>query len=840
MSRIALIFDNRSRPETTGTYCRRALSALVQAGRISEVEHFLPDQLDQVSVDRFDLFLFIDDGLISQIPQHLHPAAVWVIDTHLGFERCLEIATQAEFTFAAQKRGAQQLRDQGITNVHWLPWACDPQIHRRQEVPNAYDIAFVGHLFPGPRQQLVELLQHEFARMFVGQRYFEEMAQTYSASHCVFNRSITDDLNMRVFEGLCSGSLLLTNNLTGSGQDELFRDGVHLATYAATDELLDKVHYYLAHDEVREKIAAAGRQCVLEQHTYGHRMEQILNVIDISGQRVTVPSVGVPTSTPEQSTPDKSTAYYEHTRPEVRALIPSSARTILDVGCGAGGLGAALKAERECTVTGVEQCQAPAAVAAERIDHVVAGNMEAGEVDFPDDSFDAVVCADVLEHLREPAAVLLRIHQWLRPDGTLIASLPNVRHHTVVQSLLAGNFTYESAGLLDSDHVRFFTRREIEKLLFRAGFEIEELQVVPDPGYAEWQQQGSPREVNVGGLRVRASSPEEAAEFFVYQYLLRARPVCVPNFGTTSIILVTHNQLDYTIGCLDALRLRTDEAYELIMVDNGSTDGTPEYLREQPDVVLIENAENRGFPAACNQGLQVATGENLLLLNNDTLVTTGWLRRMLEVLHSDPTVGLVGPVSNNISGWQQVDVGYGDLSELDGYAWQHHARLNGQGPQPFAVERLIGFCLLFKREVYDRIGGLDERFGIGCYEDDDYCRRARESGYECLVVPGSFVHHFGSVSFRGAGHDLGAIMQENEQKYRSKWETESTEADEEIVCRTDDEGFLLPAPHDPPPPELPPDSASRDRSRPRHLVQIGPEGDFFCVRMKSVSRPASL
>ncbi len=141
--------------------------------------------------------------------------------------------------------------------------------------------------------------------------------------------------------------------------------------------------------------------------------------------------------------------------------------------------------------------------------------------------------------------------------------------------------------------------------------------------------------------------------------------------GLTSIILVTHNQLEFTKLCVESMDRHTAEPYELIVVDNGSTDGTAEYLksvgsrqwavgeRNRPvRMTVIANAENRGFPAAANQGIRAATGQQILLLNNDTLVTAGWLGRMLKGLESDPTLGMVGPVSNFVSGPQNVPVPY--------------------------------------------------------------------------------------------------------------------------------------------------------------------------------------
>jgi 2-polyprenyl-3-methyl-5-hydroxy-6-metoxy-1,4-benzoquinol methylase len=298
--------------------------------------------------------------------------------------------------------------------------------------------------------------------------------------------------------------------------------------------------------------------------------------------------------------------YFGHARPEVLELIPRSARRILDIGCGAGRLGAALKARQPAEVTGIELDEAAATAARQHLDQVCAGDVERLEPDFAEGSFDAIVCGDVLEHLREPERLLQRARAWLAPEGRLIASIPNVRHHSVIRSLLEGNWTYESAGLLDRTHLRFFTRREIEKLFARAGLAIDELRWVAGPG-----EDGAERRrgaVHLGRLRIDGVADAEADEFLAYQFLVVGRRAETPEFGLTSIVIVTYNQLDYTHLCLDSLRLRTDEPYELIVVDNASTDGTVEYLRALPDVRLILNPTNRGFPAAVNQGIAAARG----------------------------------------------------------------------------------------------------------------------------------------------------------------------------------------------------------------------------------------
>ena len=247
--------------------------------------HFRPDELAQIPREGFDLYLNIDDGFQYQLPAELRPSAWWAIDTHLNFDWCRRKARDFDVVFAAQRDGAEELRRAGIARATWLPLACDPEIHRKHDVAKQYDAAFVGNLFPGPREELLDLLRRKCPNSFIGQCYFDDMAKTFSAARTVFNRSIKNDVNMRVFEAVACGSLLLTNDLTENGQAELFRDGVHLATYRDGDDLLDKLLYYLRRETLREKIAAAGAAEAAGKHTYRHRMERLLREAEEARQR---------------------------------------------------------------------------------------------------------------------------------------------------------------------------------------------------------------------------------------------------------------------------------------------------------------------------------------------------------------------------------------------------------------------------------------------------------------------------------------------------------------------------------------------------------------------------
>ena len=672
----------------------------------------------------------------------------------MDLSRCIQRFGDADFLFAAQKNGAAALRQSLGRPVEWLPLACDPDIHRpiAGEL-KCHDVAFVGNIIGHERQRLLEQLSQRYPSSWFGQALFDELSRMYSRAHVGFNCSVADDLNMRLFEIPACGIPLITNHIEENGLDELFEAGRHLLTFRTDDELYAQIDRLLHDEAYADKMATEGHLHVLQNHTYRHRMVQLLQTV--TQTKATV-SVG-----------GKSHDYFEFDRPDVRALIPVTANRILDIGCASGRLGQALKSERDCHVTGIEANSVAAGTATTRLDQVIEASMETlPESAIPDGSFDCIVLADVLEHLRNPVEVLRKCRQWLSDSGSLVISVPNSRHHSVISGLIDGNWTYERAGLLDDDHVRCFTRRELEKLLYRTGFEITERTAIPGSGYGDWRQSGDPGTVQIGNLSIAGLAPMDAEEFFIYQHLVRSQPRPRRDHGLTSIVIVTFNQLWATRQCVDSILMRTDEAVELIFVDNGSTDGTPDYLQSIPGARVILNSDNRGFAPAVNQGLQIASGQQLLLLNNDCIVTTGWLDGLLEALYDDSANGLVGPVSNNVSGEQQIPVTYADLTSLDGFAWD--CRSNRQLTE---TDRLIGFCMLFRREVMDQVGLLDERFEIGCFEDDDFCRRARNAGFRALIANHVCVHHFGSATFRGSGLNFAEILRTNEQRYRDKWES---------------------------------------------------------------------
>jgi 2-polyprenyl-3-methyl-5-hydroxy-6-metoxy-1,4-benzoquinol methylase len=171
--------------------------------------------------------------------------------------------------------------------------------------------------------------------------------------------------------------------------------------------------------------------------------------------------------------------YVDLPRREVLAFLPPGAHRILDVGCGRGGFGREVKLNRAAEVWGIEQVPEAAAMASEHYDRVVVGEYPAALEDLARAEgevrqFDCLVFNDVLEHMVDPWETLRRSHRWLRPGGHVLASIPNIRHYTVLIDLvLRGRWTYTAAGILDRTHLRFFTRKTMADLFADTGYEVE-------------------------------------------------------------------------------------------------------------------------------------------------------------------------------------------------------------------------------------------------------------------------------------------------------------------------------------------------------------------------------
>lgn len=216
------------------------------------------------------------------------------------------------------------------------------------------------------------------------------------------------------------------------------------------------------------------------------------------------------------------------------------------------------------------------------------------------------------------------------------------------------------------------------------------------------------------------------------------------------------NQHEATRECIESVKQNTTN-YELVVVDNGSS---PCF-----DCNTIRNETNLGFPAAVNQGIQAAKGDIIIILNNDTIVTPGWSERLISYLDR---FGIIGPVSNYVAGMQRTIIPtYTNEQELYQRAAQWQIDHAGEVKE---VNWIIGFCMAFKKSLFDEVGDFDETHWPCCGEEIDFCLRAREKGYKVGYTSEIYIHHEGSQTFRAMSDiDYNEICERNEKHLTEKW-----------------------------------------------------------------------
>ena len=234
-----------------------------------------------------------------------------------------------------------------------------------------------------------------------------------------------------------------------------------------------------------------------------------------------------------------------------------------------------------------------------------------------------------------------------------------------------------------------------------------------------------------------------------------------------SIIILTFNKAYLTYQCLESILAHTDIPYEVIIVDNASTDETLSLLKRCKNVIVLKNNENLGFIKGCNQGAAQARGKYLLFLNNDTVVTSGWLSGLVKTIENYYKCGAVGCKLV----WPN-----GKLQEAGSIIWQDGSTLGyGRGDDPWKpeysytreVDYCSGACLLVRRDLFQKLRGFDERYVPAYYEDSDLCLGVVKLGYTVVFQPKIviFHHEFASSSFKKAE----TFMNTNRSKFREKW-----------------------------------------------------------------------
>lgn len=235
---------------------------------------------------------------------------------------------------------------------------------------------------------------------------------------------------------------------------------------------------------------------------------------------------------------------------------------------------------------------------------------------------------------------------------------------------------------------------------------------------------------------------------------------------TASIIIPTRNRWSSVWRCIYNLRRYTDD-YEIILVDNAS-EYIPDVILKQEDLYFIRNGWDKGEIAAINQGMQKASGRYLVWLKQETLPSYRWLTQMLRVFQEDPSVGMVGPMSNGGFEEQRIPVPFQTPSKIHRFSNQYnHSDSRHWKP----VTRLQSFCCVLPRQVVEKVGELDERYGRGGFEVDDYAQRLIQAGYQLRVAGDTYLHRFYEKDLdKRSLRDQKKREWQNQRYFLHKWE----------------------------------------------------------------------
>ncbi|QGQ95345.1 glycosyltransferase [Paenibacillus psychroresistens] len=263
-----------------------------------------------------------------------------------------------------------------------------------------------------------------------------------------------------------------------------------------------------------------------------------------------------------------------------------------------------------------------------------------------------------------------------------------------------------------------------------------------------------------------------------------------------SLIILSYNNWAFTKQCLISILESLEEAQihqgiELVVVDNGSNRETVKQLNAfnkkyknhpvQLELVLLN--ENLGYPTGINIGIGHCRGTIIAVLNNDLLFPPNWLAPLVQALEADPKLGFAAPfLSYGGGSVQHVGKTFETIEEMEAFA-SYFTDLNKA--HVIYADKLVGACLVFRRDLLVAIGGNDFWYGIGNFDDVDWCLRARLAGYTIAVVGGSFVHHIGHASFAQVPDQFTSSLQNNHTKFERKWRVR-----EHQTAQQNDQNFI--------------------------------------------------
>jgi SAM-dependent methyltransferase len=439
---------------------------------------------------------------------------------------------------------------------------------------------------------------------------------------------------------------------------------------------------------------------------------------------------------------DKPASYYRMCNPALLSAVPPEARRILDAGCGEGYLGVALKhADPSREVVGIERQPEVAARAAQCLDQVFTLDLEAEDPPLPDGTIDCIVYGDVLEHLVDPEAVLRRHRRLLRQDGSILCSVPNIQHHSVIAALLRSDFQYTVAGLLDATHLRFFTYSTLIKLLLDSGFAPVFLDDIAIPCPGGFRAAIRP------ALEYLGLHPQRTDRYLrAYQYIVKGLPLW--DYGPkresapadSSPAAEAETPLTFAVCVSDDAILQAN-----LLSSPCLGPGSPH------EVILARQC--RSAAEGLNQAIARAKNDLVVCVHQDVYLPRGWPDRFLQEYRRAVTAaGPVGVVG--VYGVSLVDTAV----RRAGHVVDRDRLLAEPVALPAVVETLDELLLAVPRGTPL---SLDGRLGFHFY-GADLCLEARGRGLNAVVLDALCFHH-------SQGTELGQDFWRSAEAFKVKW-----------------------------------------------------------------------
>ncbi len=680
----------------------------------------------------------------------------------------------------------------------WFENAPLPQAKRE------IDVCFVGSLNPPVQRTCLSWLGRlaklasphrkvRIAQGIVGDQYRTLLRQ----AKIVFNLSIRGEFNLRVGEACSSGALLLQETWN-TEVPKYLKPGLEYGVYDA-DNLEEIIESYLSSDAARCSVARRGQEKIREfgaVKLWHLQLNQIQEALPRLQEKAKARSEKALQAHSEKSDPLKEIGKVwlilgaNQSPPEITETPFSLTSTLENLVCRAALIGEpklALAAWER--VLQLEPNHPQALVAKTLLLHLNQKPQEA--IAHGIKTLDCLTnqVPPLEKWLRQPA--LFWGFDYLRVgwERILWETRGDLQRETILKLQLLHWQVTELLAQLTHD-ARFWQmaiQAQPELASTHAGFGCSLAQrklYIPAIAHLKKATQLDPFDTQAARAYVQALEDigdHQGSQAFKSR-LSKLRSVCpseapsgpeLEPLPRVSIIVPCYNLWNLTARCLNALWKNTPSNCEIIVVNDGSSDMTSvelQRLSQRGDLPIplkvVTLPENQGYPKAINAGLKEARGEWIVQLNNDAVVPAHWLARLIHVAErAGSDCGLVGPVSNGAPPPQALE-SFPTLDQLDTFA---NARWHQTGPKASKVPRLTGFCMAVRRDVWDVLGGLDERFGLGFFDDDDLCLRARKAGYTLAIAEGVYVHHDGSQTFLSHGIDTQKLLQENLELYRDKW-----------------------------------------------------------------------